>query len=115
MNAALEMQGVVKLYGRLRALDGLDLCVPHGSIFGLVGSNGAGKTTAMAVALGLLRSGGGQINLLGDGPFRTEKHAGTRRVVAPRFPVSAARARGRVATVLRPNPGSACSNARNRD
>jgi ABC-2 type transport system ATP-binding protein len=76
VNAALEMQGVVKLYGRLRALDGLDLCVPHGSIFGLVGSNGAGKTTAMAVALGLLRSGGGQINLLGDGPFRTEKHAG---------------------------------------
>jgi ABC-2 type transport system ATP-binding protein len=76
VNGALEMQGVVKSYGRLRALDGLDLHVPHGSIFGLVGSNGAGKTTAMAVALGLLRPAGGRINLLGDGPFRTEKHAG---------------------------------------
>jgi ABC-type multidrug transport system ATPase subunit len=76
VNAALEMQGVVKSYGRLRALDGLDLCVPQGSIFGLVGSNGAGKTTALATALGLLRSSGGHINLLGDGPFRPEKHAG---------------------------------------
>jgi len=74
--AALELKGVVKTYGRNRALDGLDLRVPRGSIFGLVGRNGAGKTTAMATALGLLHSGGGEINLLGDGPFTPEKHAG---------------------------------------
>ncbi len=76
MNAALRFRGVTKSYGRIRALDGLDLEVPVGSIFGLVGSNGAGKTTAMAVALGLLQPGDGEINLLGDGPFRPEKHAG---------------------------------------
>ena len=74
--AALELTGVVKAYGRNRALDGLDLRVPRGSIFGLVGRNGAGKTTAMATALGLLHTGGGEINLLGDGPFNPEKHAG---------------------------------------
>jgi ABC-2 type transport system ATP-binding protein len=76
VNAALQFRAVTKSYGRVRALDGLDWEVPAGSIFGLVGSNGAGKTTAMAVALGLLQPGDGEINLLGDGAFRPEKHAG---------------------------------------
>ena len=76
MSNALQFHGVVKCYGRLRALDGLDLEVPRGSIFGLVGSNGAGKTTAMAIALGLLRAGEGTVDLLGDGPFSPERHAG---------------------------------------
>ena len=76
MNVALEFRGVQKSYGRTCALDGLDLQVPVGSIFGLVGSNGAGKTTAMAVALGLLQPGNGEINLLGGGAFSPEKHAG---------------------------------------
>jgi ABC-type multidrug transport system ATPase subunit len=73
---ALELRGVVKHYGRRRALDGLDLEVPAGSIFGLVGSNGAGKTTSMAVTVGLLRTSAGTVNLLGDGPFRPERHRG---------------------------------------
>ena len=73
---ALQMTGVVKRYGRIRALDGLDLTVPQGSIFGLVGSNGAGKTTAMAVAAGLLEPADGEVAVLGDGPFRAERHAG---------------------------------------
>ena len=97
MSPALELCGVVKCYGTLRALDGLDLQVPRGSIFGLVGSNGAGKTTALAVATGLLHPIGGTINLLGDGPFRATKHAG-RVALLPqdcRFPPHA-----RVAEVL---------------
>ncbi len=76
MNAALSFQGVVKTYRRLRALDGLDLVVPAGSIFGLVGSNGAGKTTAMAVAVGLLQPAAGVISILGDGPFHPARHRG---------------------------------------
>lgn len=76
MTNALEFRGVTKSYGRQPALAGLDLQVPCGSIFGLVGSNGAGKTTAMAVALGLLSANSGAINLLGDGPFRPDRHAG---------------------------------------
>jgi len=76
MTSALEFHGVVKKYGRTRALDGLDLSVPRGSIFGMVGSNGAGKTTAMALATGLLQSDAGTINLLGDGSFNAERHAG---------------------------------------
>jgi ABC-type multidrug transport system ATPase subunit len=76
MSNSLEMRGVVKCYGRRRALDGLDLDVQAGSIFGLIGSNGAGKTTAMAVSVGLLRTAAGSVNLLGEGPFRPERHRG---------------------------------------
>ena len=76
MTAALTLNGVVKCYGRRRALDGLDLTVPRGSVFGLVGSNGAGKTTAMAVTAGLLRPAGGTVDVLGLGPFRADTHAG---------------------------------------
>lgn len=76
MTAALEFQSVVKQYGRNRALNGLDLSVPRGSIFGMVGSNGAGKTTAMAIATGLLHPQCGSINLLGEGPFTAERHGG---------------------------------------
>jgi ABC-type multidrug transport system ATPase subunit len=77
VTTALELRGVVKRYGRLRALDGLDLTVQRGSIFGLVGSNGAGKTTAMAVTVGLLHPAAGRIDVLGNGPFRPEHHAGS--------------------------------------
>lgn len=77
MTFALELKGVVKCYGRrIRALDGLDLAVPMGSIFGLVGSNGAGKTTAMAVSVGLLHASGGTMSLFGEGPFEAVRHAG---------------------------------------
>ncbi len=98
MTAALEFRAVVKHYGRSRALDGLDLCVPVGSIFGMVGSNGAGKTTAMALATGLLQANSGSINLLGDGPFTAGCHGG-RVTLLPqdsRFPPHA-----RVAELLR--------------
>jgi ABC-type multidrug transport system ATPase subunit len=73
---ALEFKGVVKNYGRSRALSGLDLAVPAGTIFGLIGANGAGKTTALAAAAGLLRIQAGSINLLGEGPFDPARHAG---------------------------------------
>jgi ABC-type multidrug transport system ATPase subunit len=70
------MEGVLKCFGRRKALDGLDLRVPAGSLCGLVGSNGAGKTTSMSVAVGLLHARRGRVNLLGDGPFDPERHAG---------------------------------------
>lgn len=73
---ALEFQGVIKRYGRRTALNGLDLSVPAGSIFGLVGSNGAGKTTAMALAVGLLRPDGGTLDVLGQGAFHPGRHGG---------------------------------------
>jgi ABC-2 type transport system ATP-binding protein len=76
MTNAIEMRNVVKRYGKHTALNGFDLDVPAGSVFGLVGSNGAGKTTSMAVCAGLLGHQSGTVNLLGDGPFDAAKHGG---------------------------------------
>ena len=77
MDAALTMTSVVKRFGRRTALDGLNLTVPRGAAFGLVGSNGAGKTTAMSVVAGILNCQSGSINLLGDGPFDARRHSGS--------------------------------------
>lgn len=65
---ALRIQGLRKRFGRRVALDGLDLVVPQGSVFGLVGSNGAGKTTMMACCAGLLEADEGVIDIMGAGP-----------------------------------------------
>ncbi len=65
---ALRIQGLRKSFGRRAALDGLDLVVPRGSVFGLVGSNGAGKTTMMACCAGLLEADEGVIDIMGAGP-----------------------------------------------
>lgn len=76
MSAVLEFEGVVKKYGRTTALAGLDLVVPRGSIFGLVGSNGAGKTTALAVSVGLLRLAAGSVRVLGQSKFNPARDSG---------------------------------------
>jgi ABC-type uncharacterized transport system ATPase subunit len=73
---ALRLEAVGKSYGATHALNGLDLEVPRGSIFGLVGQNGAGKTTAFAVSCGFLRPDRGTVNLFGDGPFNAKRHRG---------------------------------------
>jgi ABC-2 type transport system ATP-binding protein len=62
---AIEAAGLVKHYGKTKALDGLDLTVPLGTVYGLLGPNGAGKTTAVRVLATLLRPDGGQARVLG--------------------------------------------------
>jgi ABC-2 type transport system ATP-binding protein len=67
---AVETQGLVKTFGRTRALDGLDLTVAPGDITGFLGPNGAGKSTTIRVLLGLLRANSGTVRLLGGDPWR---------------------------------------------
>jgi len=62
---AVAAGGLVKRYGGTAALDGLDLEVPAGSIFGFLGPNGAGKTTALRSLLGLVRLDAGRMQVLG--------------------------------------------------
>ena len=65
---ALATKGLRKSYGSRLALDGLDLSVPTGVVYGFLGPNGAGKTTTMRVLTGLIHPDGGSIELLGR-PF----------------------------------------------
>jgi ABC-2 type transport system ATP-binding protein len=63
---AIMADGLVKHYGKTRALSRLDLSVPAGTVYGLLGPNGAGKTTAVRVFATLLRPDGGRAQVLGD-------------------------------------------------
>jgi ABC-2 type transport system ATP-binding protein len=61
----IEVQGLVKQFGGVRALDELDLTVPGGIIYGLLGPNGAGKTTLIRSLVGLTRPDAGRVHVLG--------------------------------------------------
>ncbi|GAA5129032.1 ABC transporter ATP-binding protein [Haloechinothrix salitolerans] len=66
---AIAVTGLVKSFGRTRALDGLDLTVTRGEIHGFLGPNGSGKTTTIRVLLGLLKADAGTARLLGGDPW----------------------------------------------
>ena len=65
---AIEMIGVSKSYGQVRALKDMCLTVPTGSIFGLMGPNGSGKTTSIKLMLGLMEPTAGTLTVLGAIP-----------------------------------------------
>ncbi|GAB1515041.1 ABC transporter ATP-binding protein [Actinophytocola sp. KF-1] len=69
MTTAISVSGLVKTFGRTRALDGLDLTVRTGEVHGFLGPNGAGKSTTIRVLLGLLRADAGETRLLGGDPW----------------------------------------------
>jgi ABC-2 type transport system ATP-binding protein len=70
MTDAIVISGLVKTFGRTRALDGLDLRVATCEVHGFLGPNGAGKSTTIRVLLGLLRADAGEATLLGGHPWR---------------------------------------------
>ncbi len=62
---AVTTRGLVKRYGSRPALQGLDLSVPKGTVYGFLGPNGSGKTTTLRLLVGLIRPDGGMIEVLG--------------------------------------------------
>ena len=76
--SVVEMLGVVKDFGGVRALAGVDLRVEPGEVVAFLGPNGAGKTTAISIMLGLRKPTGGEVRLLGQNPrdLRSRSRAG---------------------------------------
>ena len=70
----IETEGLTRRFGRLSAVDNLDLSVPQGSVYGFLGPNGAGKTTTIRMLLGLIRPTAGRVRLFGS-PLRGDTTA----------------------------------------
>jgi ABC-2 type transport system ATP-binding protein len=67
----LEVRGLVKRYGELTAVAGVDITVRAGDVYGYLGPNGAGKTTSLRMMLGLIRPTEGSVRLFGRDPQET--------------------------------------------
>ncbi len=68
----IQLESVTKRFGRITALDGLSLEVPEGTVCGLLGPNGSGKTTAIRIVLGLSKATDGESSLLGTKPGQAD-------------------------------------------
>jgi ABC-2 type transport system ATP-binding protein len=66
----IEINKLKKSYGRTKALNGIDLKISQGEVYGFIGPNGAGKSTTIRILLGLLRKDEGNITLLGGDPWK---------------------------------------------
>jgi ABC-2 type transport system ATP-binding protein len=66
---AIEIRGLEKNFGAVKALDGLDMTVHAGEVHGFLGPNGAGKSTTIRILLGLVRADSGTVRLLGGDPW----------------------------------------------
>ena len=66
MNCLLRLEHITHRFGKVLALDGLDLAVPAGEIYGFLGRNGAGKTTTLRMLMGLMAPDAGRIELFGE-------------------------------------------------
>ena len=74
-DTVLSLHQVTQRYGKLTALDAVDLAIPAGAIYGFLGPNGAGKTTAIRCAMGLLRPQAGRIEIGGHDLTRNRRQA----------------------------------------
>lgn len=87
METVIDIRGLTKTYGTVRALDGLTLSIPRGGVYGILGPNGAGKSTLFRTLLGLIRPTSGDATIMG-GPIGAP--ASMRRmgsmIETPRFP-----------------------------
>ncbi len=73
MQEAIKVEHLTKSYGKTKAVDNLTISVGRGTIFGLLGANGAGKSTAIECILGTKAADSGQVSILGLDPLRDRR------------------------------------------
>ena len=73
MNPVIQVRNLKKHYGKFKAVDGISLSVEKGEIFGLLGHNGAGKTTAVECMTGTKQPDGGEVAILSQDPQKERK------------------------------------------
>ncbi|MFB7723727.1 ATP-binding cassette domain-containing protein [Nocardia sp. NPDC056100] len=78
MSLAVEVEGLIKYYGKVRVLDGIDLEIPSGTVMGLLGPNGAGKTTTVRIVTTLLAPSSGKVWVAGVDVLKNPARARTR-------------------------------------
>ena len=83
MSDLIEAEGLIKCFGTVKALDGLDLGVAKGQIHGFLGPNGAGKSTTIRVLLGMYHTDGGRARVLGMDPTREASAINRRLAYVP--------------------------------
>ena len=74
-NAVIDIRGLRKAFGPTKAIDQLSFAVGRGEMFGVIGPDGAGKTTTLRLICGLLAPDAGTVRVLGADPFRTHRSA----------------------------------------
>lgn len=79
----INVSGLVKKFGKFKALDGLELVVDKGEIHGFLGPNGSGKSTTIRVLLGLLKKTGGEASLFGQDPWKKSTQLHRRLAYVP--------------------------------
>src|SRR5436189_3719586 len=85
MESAIRLRGVVKRFGTLTAVDGLDLDVPYGTCIGLLGPNGAGKSTTMKALTAQVIPDAGELEVLGYRLPEDSKQARAQMGVVPQL------------------------------
>ena len=83
MHLVAKASGLLKTYGDLRAVDGIDFAVSARQCFGFLGPNGAGKTTTMRMLFGRIQRTGGELRVLGSDPSRDARSIRSRLGVVP--------------------------------
>ncbi len=81
----LHLNGLSKSYGRVKAVQNLSLDVPKGTVFGLLGPNGSGKTTTMGMILGILNPSSGSYSWFGEAPSAAQRRRIGNLLETPNF------------------------------
>src|SRR3954454_19916706 len=73
-DVVVAMSGVTRRFGKFEALKSIDLSVPRGTILGIIGPSGAGKTTTIRILTGAIEPSSGEVSVLGRSPRRFRRN-----------------------------------------